>query len=64
MNFVFAQVARMETVRAAQERLDAQVASGDLPDAATLGVIETARREAERAAARKAKVNFSNFSAQ
>ena len=49
----------METVRAAQERLDAQVASGELPDAVTLGVIETARREAERAAARKAKVYFS-----
>jgi hypothetical protein len=35
------------------------VASGELPDAATLGVIETARREAECAAARKAKVYFS-----
>ena len=44
------EVVRMETVRAAQERLDSQVASGALPDAATLGEIENARREAERAA--------------
>jgi K+/H+ antiporter YhaU regulatory subunit KhtT len=52
---VTSEVARVQTVRAAQERLDEAVMNGVLPDEDTLRVAEEARRAAQRQSQRSAE---------